>query len=136
MSHFAKVENGIVTQVIVAEQDFVDTQEGTWVQTSYNSRAGVHYGQDGNPDGQPCLRKNFAAIGYIYDSERDAFYPPQPFPSWTLSEEIWDWQPPHAAPIDHENPDNENWFIWDEDAYQADNTAGWTTVTIQELIGE
>lgn len=133
MSHFAKVENGIVTQVIVAEQDFVDTQEGTWIQTSYNARAGVHYGPDGNPDGAPCLRKNFAAIGYIYDSNLDAFYEPQPFASWILDEDTCQWRPPHPAPIDFENFGNENWFIWDENEYQADNTAGWKIVSIKDL---
>lgn len=67
MAHYAKVENGVVTNVLVAEQDFVDTQAGTWVQTSYNTHGGQHtFG--GTP-----LRKNYAGIGYTYDSTRDAF---------------------------------------------------------------
>ena len=79
MSHFAKVENGIVTQVIVAEQDFIDTGAlgHGWVQTSYNTQGGQH------PEGRP-LRKNYAGVGYAYDEGRDAFIPPQPYPSWTL----------------------------------------------------
>jgi len=76
MSHFAKIKDGIVTNVIVAEQDFIDTQEGTWVQTSYNTYGGQH-----KLGGTPLLRKNYAGIGYTYDSTRDAFYT-QPHPSW------------------------------------------------------
>jgi hypothetical protein len=123
MSHFAKVENGIVTQVIVAEQDFVDAQEGTWVQTSYNTYGGVHYSPETRePDGGVALRKNYAGIGYIYDSDRDAFYAPQPYPSWTLNESSCIWEAP--IPI----PDDGNRYEWDEDAYQADNTTGWITI--------
>ena len=74
MSHFAKVVNGVVTQVIVAEQDVIDDRDGQWVQTSYNTRGGVHYAPNSNdPDGGIALRKNYAGIGYIYDIERDAF---------------------------------------------------------------
>jgi len=91
MSHFAKVVNGVVTQVIVAEPEFfdtfVDTSPGEWIQTSYNTYAGQH------PEGRP-LRKNFAGIGYTYDRERDAFIPPQPFPSWTLNEQTCQWEEP------------------------------------------
>jgi hypothetical protein len=123
MSHFAKVENGIVTQVIVAEQDFVDAQEGTWVQTSYNTYGGVHYSPETRePDGGVALRKNYAGIGYIYDSDGDAFYAPQPYPSWTLNESSCIWEAP--IPI----PDDGNRYEWDEDAYQADNTTGWITI--------
>ncbi len=98
MSHFAKVENGIVTQVIVAEQDFIDTGlvgiPSSWVQTSYNTYAGQH-----TLGGTP-LRKNYAGIGYTYDSVRDAFYAPQPFTSWTLNEETCLWAAPVAMPLD------------------------------------
>ena len=66
MSHFAKIENNLVTNVIVAEQEFIDTQDGTWVQTSYNTRGNVHYGQDGKPDGGTALRANYAGIGDTY----------------------------------------------------------------------
>ena len=110
MSHFAKVEDGIVTQVIVAEQDFVDTQEGTWVQTSYNTHGGVHYSSETfEPDGGVALRKNYAGIGYIYDSDRDAFYAPQPYPSWILNEESCLWEAPTPMPQD------ENIYGWDEE---------------------
>lgn len=108
MSHFAKVENGIVTQVIVAEQAFVDFQQGSWFQTSYNTRGGVHYGPDGQPDGGIALRKNFAGKDYAYDAQRDAFIPPCPFPSWTLNEETCLWLPPTPMPDDGQPYD------WDE----------------------
>ena len=101
MSHFAKVENNIVTKVIVAEQDFVDTLEGTWVQTSYNTRGGVHYAPDSHePDGGVALRKNYAGIGFTYDAARDAFIPPQSFPSWNLDEDTCIWEPPVPYPTD------------------------------------
>ena len=115
MSHFAKVEDGIVTQVIVAEQDFVDTQEGTWVQTSYNTYGGVHYSPETRePDGGVALRKNYAGIGYTYDAARDAFIPPQPYPSWVLNEDTCLWQAPIPMPED------DNMYIWNEDTQQWD----------------
>lgn len=110
MSHFAKVKNGIVTRVIVAEQDFIDSyrddEPGRWIQTSYNTRGGIHYGEDGNPDGGEALRGNFAGIGFVYDYEFDVFYPPKPFPSWELNKTIWNWE----API----PKPEGTHDWDE----------------------
>ena len=103
MSHFAKVENGTVTQVIVIEQDVLNTghwgDPAGWVQTSYNTLGGVHV------NGGTPLRKNFAGIGYTYDSERDAFYAPQPFASWVLNEDTCVWQAPVARPADG----NYNW---------------------------
>ena len=113
MAHFAKVNNGIVEQVIVAEQEFVDTLDGTWVQTSYNTYGGVH-----RLGGTP-MRKNYAGIGYTYNSTLDAFISPKPFPSWVLNEETCLW----GAPIP--KPDDGNRYSWNEDAYQADNTTGW-----------
>ena len=94
MSHFAKVVDGVVTQVIVAERAFVDTQPGLWIQTSYNTHGGVH-SQGGTP-----LRKNYAGIGYTYDAERDAFIPPTPFPSLTLTESTCLWDAPVPYPAD------------------------------------
>lgn len=89
MSHFAKIENGVVTQVIVAERDFIDQfmpKTDLWVQTSYNTYGGQH------PEGRP-LRKNYAGIGYTYDSARDAFIPPKPEEgNWVLSEETCLWE--------------------------------------------
>lgn len=114
MSHFAKVENGIVTQVIVAEQDVLNTgafgDPASWIQTSYNTRGGQH------PEGRP-LRKNYAGIGMIYDPVRDAFYAPQPFPSWALDEDSCLWNPPTPY------PDDGNRYTWDEP------TTSWVLVT-------
>jgi hypothetical protein len=98
MAHFAKVQDGVVTQVIVAEPEFfntfVDTSPGEWIQTSYNTRGGVH-ALGGTP-----LRKNYAGIGYTYDRERDAFIPPKPFASWLLNEDTCLWGAPVAMPTD------------------------------------
>jgi len=104
MAHFAKVENGIVTQVIVAEQGVIDSGlfgDG-WVQTSYNTYGGQH------PEGRP-LRKNFAGVGYAYDAELDAFIPPHTYPSWSLNEESCLWEPP--VPY----PSNGQQYSWDEE---------------------
>ena len=89
MSHFAEIdETNTVLRVIVAEQEFIDTgavgDPSKWIQTSYNTRAGVHYGQDGMPDSGEPMRKNYAGIGYTYDATRDAFIPPKPYASWVL----------------------------------------------------
>lgn len=107
MGHFAKVSNGIVTRVIVAEADFfnnfVDDSPGKWIQTSYNTRGGVHYQPNTNEpseDQSKALRKNYAGIGYTYDSTRDAFIPPQPFNSWTLNEDTCLWDSPVPYPTD------------------------------------
>ena len=94
MSHYAKIEDGIVTNLIVAEQDLIDTQEGTWVQTSYNTKGGVH------ANGETPLRKNYAGIGSTYDAERDAFYGPKPYPSWVLNNASCLWEAPVAHPND------------------------------------
>jgi hypothetical protein len=113
MSHYALVVDGIVTDVIVAEQDHInliqETSIGQWIQTSYNTRANLHYAPDSDtPDGQPPLRGNYAAIGYKYDSTHDVFYPPQPYPSWTLNQSIWNWAPPTTNPVDGKE------YKWDE----------------------
>ena len=107
MGHFAKVSNGIVTKVIVAEADFfnnfVDDSPGQWIQTSYNTRGGVHYAPNTNEPSKnqsKVLRKNYAGIGYTYDSTRDAFIPPQPFNSWTLNEDTCLWDSPVPYPTD------------------------------------
>ena len=111
MAHFAKVQDGIVTKVIVAEPDFfdsfVDESAGEWIQTSYNTRGGTHT-QGGTP-----LRKNYAGIGFTYDAQRDAFIPPQPFASWTLNEDTCFWDAPVAYPNDNNpykwNDDTQSW---------------------------
>ena len=110
MSHFAKIENGVVVQVVVAEEDFIATgalgDPANFVQTSYNTRGGEH------PEGRP-LRKNYAGIGYTYDSGRDAFIPPQPYPSWTLNEDTCLWDCPVAMPTEGGpftwNETNQSW---------------------------
>lgn len=112
MSHFAKVEHGIVTQVLVIEQDVIDTglfgDPTLWVKTSYNTFGGKH------PNNTP-LRKNFAGVGFLYDSERDAFIPPQPFPSWMLDEETCLWVAPVPYPNDNKAYRwNEEIQIWEE----------------------
>ena len=108
MAHFAKVTNGIVTQVIVAEaeffENFVDTSPGEWLQTSYNTVGGVHR------NGGTPLRKNFAGIGFTYDKEKDAFIPPKPFDSWLLNEETCLWE----APVPYPNGDKP--FVWNEES--------------------
>lgn len=100
MSSYAKVENGIVVDVIVADQSVIDSGLfGTgWLQTSYNTRGNVHYGPDGQPDGGIALRGNFAGIGYIYDQTNDVFYEPKPYPSWSLDHGTWLWTAPIPAP--------------------------------------
>ena len=103
MSHFAEIKDGIVQRVLVVEQDFIDTgrlgDSSNWIQTSYNTKGGVHYAPNSSdPDGGVALRKNYAGIGYIYDVGRDAFYAPQPFASWTLDESTCIWEPPTPHP--------------------------------------
>ena len=96
MSHFAKVVDGKVTQVIVAEPEFfdtfVDSSPGTWLQTSYNTRGNVHYGQDGEPDDGVALRGNYAGIGYTYDAVNDVFIAPKPSETAVLNETTWLWE--------------------------------------------
>jgi len=109
MSHFAEVIDGVVVRVLVVEQEFIDTgklgPKENWVQTSYNTRGNVH-----ELGGTP-LRKNYAKPGMIYDSERDAFYSSQPFPSWALNESTCQYEPPTPMPID----DNKKFYQWDEE---------------------
>jgi hypothetical protein len=112
MAHWARVQGGIVTQVIVAEEEYfqtyVDDEPGEWIQTSYNTRAGQH-----DLGGTP-LRKNYAGVGYKYNATRDAFYAPQPYPSWTLNDDTCLWEPPVAY------PDDGNMYDWNETDQQWD----------------
>ncbi len=114
MTTFAKVENGIVTDIISAEQDFIDGgfagDPSQWVQTSYNTYGNVHYGPDRQPDGGVPFRKNYAIVGGHYDAELDAFYEAQPFPSWTLDMNSFLWEPPVPYPDDIEKV-----YGWDEE---------------------
>lgn len=114
MAHFARVNaKGIVEQVIVAEQEFIDTlpDATSWVQTSFNTHGGQH------PEGRP-LRKNYAGVGYKYDVERDAFIPPKIFQSWVLNEDTCIWEPPIPYPNDGKD------YKWDE------TTTSWVEVSL------
>ena len=114
MSHFAKIENGIVTQVIVAEQDFIDDLSGQWVQTSYNTRGGIHYAPNSyKSDSGIALRKNYAGIGYTYDESRDAFIPLKPYDSWLLDEPTCTWEAPVPRPEGNYRW-NEQTQAWDQ----------------------
>jgi hypothetical protein len=123
MAHYAKVINNIVIEVNVATQEWVDAQPDAWawVQTSYNMRGGVYYD---NATNQPATnqsvielepgrkRKNYAGIGYRYDTERDAFIPPTPYPSWKLNEDTCLWDAPIPYPTDNKR------YIWNEAAQE------------------
>ena len=117
MSHFAMIKDKKVVQVIKARQEFIDTcivsEPIKWVQTSYNTRGGIHYdSQTGEPsaDQSKALRKNYAGIGYSYDQQLDAFIPPQPYSSWVLNENSCLWEAPVAMPTDGKM------YSWDEDS--------------------
>ena len=123
MAHFALVnEQNIVENIIVLSNDdeengvyFINTilgVPGRWIQTSYNTRAGVHYGPDGQPDGKPALRKNYACIGYYYDETRDAFIPRSGGPNWILNEEKCVYEPP--IPMPDCPPDADYVYIWED----------------------
>ena len=104
MSHFAKINsNNVVTQVIVAEQDFINSgkvgDSFLWKQTSYNNN----------------FRKQYTGIDYTYDKVNDVFITPQPYASWTL-DASFDWQPPTAFPNDGKKYEwNEDTQAWDEE---------------------
>ena len=124
MAHFAKVNINIVEQVIVAEPEFfetfVDSSPGEWIQTSYNTRGGVHYQPNSNEpssDQSKALRKNFAGIGYTYDRTLDAFIPPKPYNSWSLNETSCLWEPPTPYPNDNK------FYEWNE------STTSWVEIT-------
>ena len=117
MAHYAKVDDGIVTCVLVVPDEHEDEGEaylnglaldGRWIQTSYNTLGNVHK-QGGVP-----LRKNYAGVGYSYDEKLDAFIAPRPYPSWILDEDSGIWEPPVPMPAD-------GFFLWDE------STAGWVS---------
>lgn len=113
MSHFAKVLDGKVVQVIVAESDFfntfIDSSAGEWIQTSYNTYGNQH------PEGKP-LRGNYAGLGFIYDRTNDVFYAPQPYSSWVLNKSTWLWEAPTSMPQDGKQ------YRWDE------STTSWVEI--------
>ena len=127
MSHFAKVVNGKVINVIVAEQDFIDIlpDKNLWIQTSYNTWGGKHYKPDSNPaelsdDQSKALRYNYAQVGGSYDATADAFYDMSPYNSWTLDKTTYEWKPPVAKPSDGKR------YEWDEDKLK------WVEITPKE----
>jgi hypothetical protein len=123
MSHFAKVENGIVTQVIVAEQDFIDTGAvgHGWIQTSYNTLGNQH------PQGRP-LRGNYAGIGYTYDDVNDVFIAPKPFDNWVLDTATWLWNPPIAMPVD------EYFYTWNQETTAWDKGDLRPVVVVEPVV--
>jgi hypothetical protein len=144
MAHFAKIDDSkIVLQVVAVDnsnatteangQTYLETHNNwpaaKWIQTSYNTEAAVH-----KLDGTP-FRGNFANIGDTYDDVNNIFWKPQPYASWTKDISTASWVPPIAKPDmtaeqNQQNIDGTHGWIynWDEDAYQADNTTGWTLV--------
>jgi len=112
MAHYAKVENGIVTQVIVADSITwcEETLGGEWIQTSYNTYGGVH------SNGKFPIHKNFAGIGHHFDGI--GFYSPQPYPSWTLNSQSYLWESPVPYPTDGKS------YAWDEE------TTTWVELSI------
>lgn len=127
MGHFAKVVDGKVATVIVAEAEFfetfVDSSPGEWIQTSYNTRGGIHYKPNSNEpseDQSKALRGNYAGAGGIYDAINDVFYARQPYPSWVLNNTTWTWEAPVTYPTDGKP------YLWDESAQN------WTEVVFPE----
>jgi hypothetical protein len=142
MSHFAKVNDGKVLQVIVAEQDFinnlVDESPGTWIKCSYNIRNGIYRDPT---TGEPVAnqeeviaadegrqRKNYPGVGWNYDET--GFYEPQPHKYWTLNKEIYRWEPPFPC------PDDGYGYAWSDIDYEEDTadpkTEGWIRITEDE----
>lgn len=122
MAHFARIKDGIVDFVVVGRDDDENREDELahdgWIykRTSYNTRGGVHY-TDGQPsaDQSKAFRKNYAGLGYSYDSERDAFIPPKPFNSWVLNETTCLWDAPIEMPADVGTGDPPKRYVWDEE---------------------
>ena len=149
MAHFAKLgANGKVIQVLTLNnkdmlnadniedesvgQQYLETHNNwpaqMWIQTSYNTSANKH----NSGDDSKAFRGNYAGIGYIWDEDNNIFWPKKPYPSWVKNLTTASWDGPHSAPelTDEQKSQNEamthQWsYVWDEEAYQADNTAGW-----------
>lgn len=115
MSHYAKIEDGVVTQIVVADgPDWCEQNlGGEWVQTSYNTYGGVH------ANGKIPLHKNYAGIGYTFDGV--GFAAPQPYASWTLNSDTYLWEPPTPMPTDGKR------YQWVE----AD--LNWQEIVLQEI---
>ena len=121
MAHYAQINsNNTVIQVLTVDNSIIDAATflsellgGTWIQTSYNTKGGIHYGPDGQPDGEPQIGYNYAAINYLYDINANAFYAPQFYPSWVLNTNSYIWEaptPPGPAP----EAIYPNYYTWDE----------------------
>ena len=138
MGHWAKIdENNIVQEVIVIKEAELDTgnwgDKANWIKTSYNTHNGKHYvpkdhqdWSEESADQSKAIRYRYAGIGDVYDATNDVFYPQQPFASWTLNKTTWAWEAPVTpAELTEEQIAANKYYVWDEDAYQADNTKGW-----------
>lgn len=129
MGHYAKVVDQVVTQVIVANSEFMATYDdgtgvGKWIKTSYNTKGGIHYEPGSNytvvsKDQSKALRYNFASKGNLYDEEADAFYRARDAESQVLNTDTYLWEPPFPAPDDGKE------YYWSEAHWIADNTTGW-----------
>jgi len=137
LAHFARIKDGIVDYVVVGRDDDENREDELahdgWIyrRTSYNTRGGVHYGSDGQPsaDQSKAFRKNYAGIGYTYDSERNAFVPPKPFNSWVLDEQTCLWKAPVDMPEDAGTGEPPKRYQWDED------TTSWKKVEMEAQDG-
>jgi len=138
VGHWAKIdENNIVQEVIVIKEAELDTgnwgDKANWIKTSYNTYEGKHYTpkdhqdfSEESADQSKAIRYRYAGIGDVYDATNDVFYAQQPFASWTLNKTTWAWEAPITpAKFTEEQIAANKYYVWDEDAYQADNTKGW-----------
>ena len=121
-TRFAKVDNGTVTGIIVADQNFVDSlpkeDNVEWVQTDRDTHWNKHV-KGGTP-----LRGNYATIGGLYDKDKDVFCDAKPGIDWTLDEN-YQWQPPIPYPSFHDQFLDLEDIYWDDELYQKDKTKGW-----------
>lgn len=133
MSHYAQVIDNIVEQVIVAEQDFIDSgavgDPTKWIQCSYNTRNNIHYDSETTlPDGGIPLRGNYPSIGWLYDSQKDIFYIRQPYPSWIFNEITLSWDSPIPSPPENKANPNLMW-VWNEASLSwVEKTGFWVQV--------
>ena len=152
MAHYAKLGlDNIVTAVLTVDTIDCMTRGGiekeeiglehlikhhgheNWKKCSYNTRGGIHYDAETNePSGKPGFRANYPGIGWFYNSEHDIFHPAKPegCDSWTLNTTTGHWDPPIPQPeLTEEQKEARSQYVWDEAAYQADNTTGWVLST-------
>lgn len=115
MANYAKIVKAIVVEVVMADDNFLETVKDDssciWLKTSYNTSGGVH------ANGGEPLRKNFAVVGHTYDSYRDAFFGPQPHLGWLLDDDTYQWYPPIPKPEDGQQ------YVW------CDETHNWKAGT-------